>query len=103
MQILPPFNLKKWIEEHRHLLKPPVGNATIYKGNENFMVMVVGGPNARKDFHINSTEELFYQIEGSITLHLMVDDRREQIPINEGDMFYCRPAYRILQEEALVQ
>ena len=59
MSITKPFNLKKWIEENRHLLKPPVGNQQIYKDNEDFIVMVVGGPNARKDFHYNEGEELF--------------------------------------------
>jgi len=47
------FNLKKWIDEHRDLLKPPVGNQCVYKDAENFIVMVVGGPNARKDYHFN--------------------------------------------------
>jgi 3-hydroxyanthranilate 3,4-dioxygenase len=91
MQIVPPFNLHKWIEENRHLLRPPVCNATLFKGNENFMVMVVGGPNARKDFHINSTEELFYQIEGNINLHIIVDGKLQIVPVNEGDMFLLPP------------
>ena len=47
-----PFNFQQWIAEHRHLLKPPVGNQQIFKDNKDFIVMVVGGPNARKDYHL---------------------------------------------------
>lgn len=97
-KILPPFSLQKWIAENRHLLKPPVGNQQIYKGNDDFMVMVVGGPNARKDFHVNRGEELFFQLEGSIELGLMLDDdarpgkkREEKITIGPGEMFLLPP------------
>ena len=71
MAVTAPFNLKAWIEEHRDLLKPPVGNYCVYKGAENFIVMVVGGPNARKDYHYNESEELYYQVEGNITLKII--------------------------------
>ena len=60
MAVAKPFNFKKWIDEHRHLLKPPVGNQQVFKGNDDFIVMVVGGPNARKDYHYNEGEEFFY-------------------------------------------
>jgi len=87
-----PFNLAGWIEENRHLLKPPVGNQQLYQGNKDFIVMVVGGPNSRKDFHINAGEELFYQLEGDIDLHLMVENDRgtnelQILPIRQGEMF----------------
>ena len=68
MDIKKPFNLQKWINENRHLLKPPVGNKNLYVESEDYIVMIVAGPNARKDYHYNETEELFYQIEGSITV-----------------------------------
>ena len=64
-----PFNLKKWIDEHRDLLKPPVGNQCVYRVAQNFIVMVVGGPNARKDYHFNESEELYFQVEGNIVLN----------------------------------
>ena len=91
MAILSPFNLKNWIEENRNLLKPPVGNQCIYKNAENFIVMVVGGPNARKDYHYNESEELYYQVEGNIVLKIIDDGKPRDIPINEGDMFLLPP------------
>ena len=66
MEVRMPFNLQKWIDENRHLLKPPVSNKNLYTESEDFIVMVVAGPNARKDYHFNETEELFYQLEGQI-------------------------------------
>ncbi|SEU38597.1 3-hydroxyanthranilate 3,4-dioxygenase [Stigmatella erecta] len=87
---LQPINFKKWIDEHRHLLKPPVGNQLVWEDRE-FIVMVVGGPNARTDFHINEGEEFFYQVEGDITLRIMEDGKPQDIPIREGDIFLLPP------------
>ncbi len=86
-----PFNLQQWIDENRHLLKPPVGNQQVYKGNEDFIVMVVGGPNARKDFHYNEGEELFYQLEGEIVLKIVENEQVVDIPLKAGDMFLLPP------------
>lgn len=85
--MLPPINFEKWIEENRHLLKPPVGNKAVYRGTDDFIVMVVGGPNARKDFHYNESEELFFQVEGDITVATMQDGKQVDIPVREGEMF----------------
>ncbi|MEC8335759.1 MAG: 3-hydroxyanthranilate 3,4-dioxygenase, partial [Bacteroidota bacterium] len=70
MAIRKPFNLTSWIEEHRDLLKPPVGNKNLYVESGDYIVMIVAGPNARKDYHYNETEELFYQLEGQITVRI---------------------------------
>lgn len=91
MAIQKPFNFKKWIDENRHLLKPPVGNQQVYKGNDDFIVMVVGGPNARKDYHYNETEEFYFQIEGNIVLKIIEDGKPVDIPINEGEIFLLPP------------
>ncbi|MBY0232770.1 MAG: 3-hydroxyanthranilate 3,4-dioxygenase [Gemmataceae bacterium] len=80
-----PINLQAWIEENRHLLKPPVGNVCVW--NSNFLVMVVGGPNARSDYHINPGEELFYQVEGDIVLRVLEDGKVRDLPIKQGEMF----------------
>jgi 3-hydroxyanthranilate 3,4-dioxygenase len=91
MAIQNPFSFKNWIEEHRHLLKPPVGNQVVYKDNSDFIVMIVGGPNKRKDYHYNETEEFFYQIEGDILLKIIEDGQARNIPIREGEIFLLPP------------
>jgi 3-hydroxyanthranilate 3,4-dioxygenase len=83
--MLAPFNLQTWIAENRHLLQPPVGNKMIHNGQ--FMVMIVGGPNQRADFHVNPGEELFFQIEGDIVLRIMENGKPRDIPIRQGEMF----------------
>lgn len=88
--LMPPINLKAWIEEHRNLLKPPVGNKMIWQDSE-FMVMAVGGPNQRQDFHVEDGEEFFFQVEGDITLRIIEDGKIREIPIREGEMFLLPP------------
>lgn len=87
MEIRAPFNLNKWIEENRHLLKPPVGNKNLYPEGTDYIVMIVAGPNARKDFHFNETEELFYQLEGNINVRIQEDGKMKEILLGPGDMF----------------
>ena len=67
MRTTPPFNLQRWIEQNRGLLKPPVGNKLLFQDSA-FIVMAVGGPNSRKDFHHDPGAELFFQVEGDIVL-----------------------------------
>jgi 3-hydroxyanthranilate 3,4-dioxygenase len=82
-----PFNFKGWIEENRHLLKPPVSNKVIFKEG-NFIIQVVGGPNSRTDFHINQTDEFFHQLEGNMFLRVINEKGAvEEIHIKEGDIF----------------
>lgn len=85
-----PFNFKKWIEENRHLLKPPVGNKVVYEDTE-FIVMVVGGPNSRKDYHYNESEEFFYQIEGDVVVGIQYEGEAKKVPIKEGEIFLLPP------------
>jgi 3-hydroxyanthranilate 3,4-dioxygenase len=87
MAIQAPFNLQKWIEENRDLLKPPVGNKNLYHKAGDFIVMIVGGPNARKDYHYNESEELFYQLEGNICVKIQEDGQAKDVHLGPGDMF----------------
>lgn len=82
-----PFNLNMWIEENRDILKPPVGNKNLYKEAGDYIVMIVGGPNARKDYHYNESEELFYQLEGDINVRIQQEGKAVDISIKEGEMF----------------
>ncbi|WP_026932997.1 3-hydroxyanthranilate 3,4-dioxygenase [Christiangramia echinicola] len=86
-----PFNLNKWIEQNRESLKPPVGNRNLYKESGDYIVMVVAGPNARKDYHYNETEELFYQLEGNIQVHIQDNGEKTTMKLGPGDM-YLHPA-----------
>ena len=86
MPVVPPINFKNWIEENRHLLKPPVGNKVVYEDGD-FMIMVVGGPNSRKDYHVDPVEEFFYQLEGDMLLNIMENGKRVDVPIKEGEIF----------------
>lgn len=87
MAVQLPFNFNQWIEENKDKLKPPVGNKNMYPLGKDFIVMVVGGPNARKDFHYNETEELFYQLKGDIEVTIQDEGKAVKVPIKEGDMF----------------
>lgn len=81
-----PLNFMKWIDDNRDKFKPPVGNQQIWKDRE-FMVTVVGGPNARSDFHINQGEEFFYQIEGDMNLRILEEGKPKDVPIRQGEIF----------------
>jgi 3-hydroxyanthranilate 3,4-dioxygenase len=86
MSKLAAFNFRKWIDEHRHLLKPPVGNKMIWSDSD-MMVTVVGGPNKRTDYHDDPVEEFFYQLEGDMLLKLYDGTDFYDVPIREGEIF----------------
>ncbi len=89
-KLFPKFNFKDWIDENRHLLKPPVGNKCIWE-NGDYIAMVIGGPNSRKDYHLNQTPEFFYQVEGDITLKVIDEGEPKDIHIKEGEIYLLPP------------
>ncbi len=99
-KVMPPINLMAWVEKHRADLKPPVGNKYLYRGTD-FFVMVIGGPNARNDFHLTQSEEYFYQVKGAIVVRIREDNKIKDYVVREGETFFippntphapCRPA-----------
>ena len=85
-----PTDLKRWIEENKHLFDPPFRTNRIVAHHAEFIVMMLNGPNARLDFHLEPGEEFFYQVHGDIELHLKPEDQRRQVvTIREGEIFLC--------------
>ena len=90
MKSLTAFNLLEWIDAHRDRLRPPVCNQQVFE-EDDFIVMVVGGPNSRKDYHLDEGPELFYQIEGHMVLQVIENGERKDITIGEGEMLLLPP------------
>ena len=90
MESLHAFNFREWIEANRALLKPPVGNKRVFRDGD-FIIMVVGGPNARQDYHVDPGQEFFYQLEGDMVLKTMQDGRQVEVPIRAGEVLLIPP------------
>jgi len=88
-----PFNFTKWIDENQEFLKPPVSNKLLHTGG-GMIVMVVGGPNTRVDFHDDPVEEWFYQLRGDMMLKIAEDGEIYDVPIREGEVFMLPPHTR---------
>ncbi|XP_071780897.1 3-hydroxyanthranilate 3,4-dioxygenase [Centroberyx gerrardi] len=78
-------NVNKWIEENENAFLPPVCNKLMHFCQLN--VMFVGGPNTRKDYHIEEGEELFYQLKGDMCLKVVENGKHKDVHIKEGEMF----------------
>lgn len=89
-QMVPPFNFQAFIEEHRDKLKPPVCNKQVFE-QDDFIVMVVGGPNARRDYHWEEGPEFFYQLEGEMLLKTMQDGKPVDYPLKAGEICLLPP------------
>jgi 3-hydroxyanthranilate 3,4-dioxygenase len=85
VKLSPAFNLHRWIDQHRDALRPPVGNKRIFEDGD-FIIMVIGGPNSRQDYHVDPGQEFFHQLEGDMVLRTMQDGRRVDLPIRQGEV-----------------
>ena len=90
-----PFNLHRWIHDHREELKPPVANKQVWR-EADMIIMIVGGGNVRNDFHDDPREEFFYQIKGDMVLWLWPGEGIEPfpMPIAEGEVYLLPPNLR---------
>jgi 3-hydroxyanthranilate 3,4-dioxygenase len=92
--MLAAFNLSRWIDEHAHLLKPPIGNQMVFREAGDLIVMAIGGPNARTDYHDDPFEEFFYQLRGDIVLKVIENGKPRDVPIRQGEVLllpgHCR-------------
>jgi len=79
-------NVLQWIEEHKQFFIPPVCNKLMHTGGQ-IDVMFVGGPNSRKDYHIEGGEELFVQVKGDMVLKVLERGKHRDIVIKEGEIF----------------
>jgi 3-hydroxyanthranilate 3,4-dioxygenase len=86
-RVMPPINIRKWVEEHADQLQPPVGNKYLYDG-DGFFVMVIAGPNARNDFHKTDSEEYFLQLKGDIVVRIIEDGAIRDVVVREGETFF---------------
>jgi 3-hydroxyanthranilate 3,4-dioxygenase len=89
-----PFNFQAWIDKNRDQLKPPVANKQLFDEQTEMVVMIVGGPNMRVDFHDDPVEEFFYQLQGDMVLKVAEDKKIYDIPIREGEVFMLPPHVR---------
>ncbi|KAJ8248323.1 hypothetical protein GJAV_G00240790 [Gymnothorax javanicus] len=78
-------NVDKWIAENEKSFLPPVCNKLMHFRQLN--IMFVGGPNTRKDYHIEEGEELFFQVRGDMCLKVIENGKHKDVPIREGEMF----------------
>jgi 3-hydroxyanthranilate 3,4-dioxygenase len=89
-----PFNFKNWIERNRNNLKPPVSNKQLFDEKTGMVVMIVGGPNTRVDFHDDPVEEFFFQLQGDMVLKIAENGEIYDVPIREGEVFLLPPHVR---------
>uniref|UniRef100_A0A8C9T3K8 3-hydroxyanthranilate 3,4-dioxygenase n=1 Tax=Scleropages formosus TaxID=113540 RepID=A0A8C9T3K8_SCLFO len=78
-------NVDKWIAENEKAFLPPVCNKLMFFRQLN--IMFVGGPNTRRDYHIEEGEELFYQLRGDMVLKVVENGKHKDVHIREGEMF----------------
>ncbi|XP_007119020.2 3-hydroxyanthranilate 3,4-dioxygenase [Physeter macrocephalus] len=80
-----PVRVKAWVQENRTSFLPPVCNQLLHQ--KQLKIMFVGGPNTRKDYHIEEGEEVFYQLEGDMLLKVLEQGKHRDVVIRQGEIF----------------
>jgi 3-hydroxyanthranilate 3,4-dioxygenase len=76
----------QWVDENRSSFEPPVGNKLIWEDSQ-FTAMVIRGPNRRRDFHDDPSDEIFYMLKGDMLLvYIDKDGQRQNQVIREGEI-----------------
>ncbi|XP_015225452.1 PREDICTED: 3-hydroxyanthranilate 3,4-dioxygenase [Cyprinodon variegatus] len=78
-------NVENWITENQNAFLPPVCNKLMHFSQ--LLIMFVGGPNTRKDYHLEEGEELFFQLKGDMCLKVIENGKHKDVHIKEGEMF----------------
>jgi 3-hydroxyanthranilate 3,4-dioxygenase len=91
MKPLIAFTLWQWIEAYRRDFEPPVGNKVIWEDSQ-FTAMIIHGPKARRDFHVDPSDEIFDMLKGEMVLEYMHDGKRQEQIIREGELLLV-PAF----------
>ncbi|KAM4599386.1 3-hydroxyanthranilate 3,4-dioxygenase [Fundulus diaphanus] len=78
-------HVEKWIAENQNAFLPPVCNKLMHFSQ--VLIMFVGGPNTRQDYHIEEGEELFFQLKGDMCLKVIENGKHKDVHIKEGEMF----------------
>ncbi|KAL6741829.1 hypothetical protein Aduo_015045 [Ancylostoma duodenale] len=78
-------NVERWIAENKEDFVPPVCNKCMFA--DQLKVFFVGGPNSRKDYHLEEGEEFFYQRNGDMVLKVIERGHPRDITIKEGEIF----------------
>jgi 3-hydroxyanthranilate 3,4-dioxygenase len=89
MPALSTVSLLKWVEEHRSLVgRPIMSHEMIWR--DDFIVMLFDGPTPpnRSDFHINTSPEFFYQMQGEMDCRVLENGAFSNITVGEGEMFF---------------
>ncbi|XP_002119902.2 3-hydroxyanthranilate 3,4-dioxygenase-like [Ciona intestinalis] len=79
------INLNQWVSENKAQFLPPVCNKMMH--NMQLKIMCIGGPNQRKDYHIEEGEEFFYMIKGDMCLKIVENGKHKDVVIKEGEVF----------------
>lgn len=89
-----PFNFQEWIDRNKDQLVPPVANKQLFDYKTGMVVMIVGGPNVRVDFHDDPVEEFFYQLKGDMVIKIAENNDIYDVHIREGEVFMLPPHAR---------